>query len=151
MTLCYVFNGPTVLLGLKKAGLGVGNWNGFGGRVDEGETIEDAAVREVAEEAGIDVSHLEKVGILEFESQAREGETLEVHVFKTSRFTGEPKETDEMKPQWFSLDDLPQDKMWSSDVYWMPLFLHNKKFIGKFLFAPGDKVIHQEVKEVESF
>ena len=31
MTLCYVFDGERVLLGLKKSRLGAGKWNGFGG------------------------------------------------------------------------------------------------------------------------
>ncbi|NCN21932.1 hypothetical protein GW758_03830 [Candidatus Falkowbacteria bacterium] len=24
--------------------------------------------------------------------------------------------------------------MWPDDIYWMPYFLENKKFVGKFLF-----------------
>ena len=34
-----------VLLGLKKRGFAEGRWNGFGGKVDPGETIEEAARR----------------------------------------------------------------------------------------------------------
>ncbi len=34
-----------VLLGLKKRGFGVGKWNGFGGKVEPGESIIDGAVR----------------------------------------------------------------------------------------------------------
>lgn len=36
-----------VLLGLKKRGLGVDKWNGFGGKLEPGETIEEAAKREM--------------------------------------------------------------------------------------------------------
>lgn len=32
-----------VLLGMKKRGFGAGKWNGFGGKVQPGETIEEAA------------------------------------------------------------------------------------------------------------
>lgn len=34
-----------VLLGMKKRGFGAGKWNGFGGKVQPGETIEEAARR----------------------------------------------------------------------------------------------------------
>ncbi len=50
--------------------------------------------------------------------------------------------TDEMRPQWFStaseglekLDDMlpiPYDKMWADDVFWMPLLLADRPFIGR--------------------
>ena len=35
-----------LLLGMKLRDFGKGYWNGFGGKVDPGETIEEAAVRE---------------------------------------------------------------------------------------------------------
>jgi len=34
-----------ILLGLKKRGFGVGNWNGFGGKVHLDESIRHGAVR----------------------------------------------------------------------------------------------------------
>jgi hypothetical protein len=34
-----------LLLGLKKRGFGQGKWNGFGGKVEPGETITQAALR----------------------------------------------------------------------------------------------------------
>ena len=49
MTLCLVVKENTILLGMKKRGFGVGRWNGFGGKLHEGESIEDAAKRETLE------------------------------------------------------------------------------------------------------
>ncbi len=45
-----------VLLGMKKRGFGMGKWNGFGGKVDPGETLLAAALREMQEESGVAVS-----------------------------------------------------------------------------------------------
>ena len=45
MTLVFVREDARVLLGLKKRGFGVGRWNGFGGKVQSGETIEEGAAR----------------------------------------------------------------------------------------------------------
>ena len=44
-TLVSVLKDDEILLGLKKRGFGVGWWNGFGGKINNGETIEEAAKR----------------------------------------------------------------------------------------------------------
>lgn len=44
-TLVLVVQPERILLGMKKRGFGAGRWNGFGGKVEEGETIEDGAKR----------------------------------------------------------------------------------------------------------
>ena len=41
---------------MKKRGFGEGKWNGFGGKVEEGETILQAALRELKEECGASVA-----------------------------------------------------------------------------------------------
>jgi NADH pyrophosphatase NudC (nudix superfamily) len=45
LTLVLIYNRTHVLLGMKKRGFGVGRWNGFGGKVQEGESLENAARR----------------------------------------------------------------------------------------------------------
>jgi len=45
LTLAFVRRHGEILLGYKKRGFGAGKWNGFGGKVEAGETIEDAAKR----------------------------------------------------------------------------------------------------------
>ena len=47
MQLVIVNQDSKVLLGMKKRGFGTGFYNGFGGKVEPGETILEAAVREV--------------------------------------------------------------------------------------------------------
>ncbi len=45
LTLAFVREQSRILLGLKKRGFGQGRWNGFGGKVEKGETIDEAAKR----------------------------------------------------------------------------------------------------------
>ena len=45
LTLLFVRDGDRLLLGYKKNGFGKGKWNGFGGKVKDGETVEAAAIR----------------------------------------------------------------------------------------------------------
>ena len=147
LTLCIVHQHPNVLLGMKKRGFGAGRWNGFGGKVAPEETIEDAAKREMQEEAGIELKKFDKVGVIEFEFQGNP-EILEVHIFRSDDFSGEPIESEEMKPQWFHVDEIPFKDMWPGDIYWMPLFLSGKKFKGKFLFGESDAILEKELSEV---
>ncbi len=133
---------------MKKRGFGAGKWNGFGGKVSDAETIEGAAKREMQEEAGIEVRDLDKVGIIDFEFKGNP-EISQVHIFKSDNFSGEPTESEEMKPQWFHVDEIPFDKMWPDDKYWIPLFLNGKKFKGRFLLDELDVILEQELVEVK--
>ena len=45
LTLAMVRKTNSLLLGLKKKGFGEGKWNGFGGKVEKGETVSEGAVR----------------------------------------------------------------------------------------------------------
>lgn len=147
LTLCIIYDHPRVLLGMKKRGFGQGKWNGFGGKVDEGENIETAAKRELQEEAGVVATALEKVGVLDFEFEGNP-EILEVHVFKGRDIKGELGESEEMRPQWFSVDEIPFHAMWPDDRRWLPLLLQGKKFKGKFLFGKGDAILELNLCEV---
>lgn len=139
-TLCLAYNHPQILLGLKKRGFGQGRWNGFGGKVAEGETIEDATIREMEEECQIKVTQMEKFGILEFDAPHFD-KVIIVHMYKALQYSGEPIESDEMKPQWFHIDEIPLHLMWPDDTYWMPLFRQGKKFKGKFIFDDKEGII----------
>jgi 8-oxo-dGTP diphosphatase / 2-hydroxy-dATP diphosphatase len=148
LTLSIIHQQEKILLGMKKRGFGAGRWNGFGGKLKENESIEDAAIREIQEEAGIIVKDLKKFGVLEFKNNGIL-DILEVHIFKSEIFIGEPIESEEMKPQWFNINEIPFSEMWPDDTYWLPLFLAGKKFKGKFVFGERDIVLEKEIIEVE--
>jgi len=154
MTLCLVHEHPRVLLGMKKRGFGAGRWNGFGGKLHEGETIEEAAKREVLEETGLTVEELYKRGVVDFEFE-NDPTILEVHIFRIEKYAGEPAETEEMRPQWFTVDEIPFKEMWSDDPYWFPLFLKGKKFRARFKFDKpatpeyAGSVLERSIEEVE--
>lgn len=150
LTLCLLHTDTHVLLGMKKRGFGAGRWNGFGGKVEKGETIEEAARREFLEEAGLEIPILEKAGLMDFEFQGNP-EILEVHIFRAREHVGEPKESEEMLPKWFHQDEIPFSEMWPDDPHWMPLFFAGKKFQGKILFGEGDSILEMNIAEVPEF
>jgi NADH pyrophosphatase NudC (nudix superfamily) len=148
LTLCIPHQGDRVLLAMKKRGFGEGRWNGFGGKVEEGETIEQAAIRETKEEGMINVTQMKELGVVEFSWQNR-ADILEVHIFKATEFVGEPGETEEMRPQWFGVSEIPFAQMWSDDIHWFNYFLADRPFRARFRFDEADQVVEHEVLELE--
>lgn len=149
LTLCCLKKDGKILLGMKKRGFGAGRWNGFGGKLNKGEAIEQAAKRETREECGIEIEKIEKIGILEFEFKDNP-EILETHLFSIQEFFGEPQETEEMQSQWFAFDKIPYTDMWPDDQFWIPLFLADKKFKGYFLFdKEGNKILRKNLEVVD--
>ncbi|MBP9855816.1 MAG: 8-oxo-dGTP diphosphatase [Candidatus Pacebacteria bacterium] len=147
-TLVLLQEGDKILLGLKKRGFGVGRWNGFGGKVELGETVLEAAVREMVDECGIIVEGLEARGVIDFRFITQPGQVIEVNIFAVKGWRGEPVETGEMKPEWYSLDTIPYSQMWSDDIHWLPIFLQGEKFRGQFLFDTNDQVLEYKLEIV---
>ncbi|XP_069784414.1 oxidized purine nucleoside triphosphate hydrolase [Narcine bancroftii] len=148
-TLVMVVKQQQILLGMKKRGFGAGRWNGFGGKVQPGETIEEGAKRELFEESSLTVQSLEKIGQITFEFVG-ETEVMDVHIFRTDSHQGEPVESEEMCPQWFDLDKIPFNKMWPDDILWFPLMLQKKKFKGYFKFEGCSHILDYTLQEVDN-
>jgi 8-oxo-dGTP diphosphatase/2-hydroxy-dATP diphosphatase len=140
LTLVFLRRGDEVLLGYKKRGFGAGRWNGFGGKVEEGESIEDAARRELREEVGLSAEELTPHGTLDFHLDGDE-KVLRVHVFSSSMFSGEIMESDEMRPAWYKISEIPFDSMWVDDRYWLPHLIDGKSFQGTFRLKGMDQIL----------
>jgi 8-oxo-dGTP diphosphatase len=127
-TLLILKRNHELLLAMKKRGFGKGKWNGVGGKLRPGETVEHALIRECEEEIGVTPTNFYKVAIHIF-TFPRDGEMIrhEAHVFMCDQWVGEPEETEEMAPRWFSTSEIPYDHMWNNDALWLPLVLRGKK------------------------
>ncbi|MFT3893018.1 MAG: NUDIX domain-containing protein [Anaerolineales bacterium] len=116
-------DGKVALIERHRAGL---NYFVFpGGGVDEGETPEQAAVREAMEELGVEVTIKQKVAVIHF------GQSTQIY-FLAEQVGGEfgsgtgeeytdsdPNDPDEgiYIPIWMSIDELPQhQKVFPADV-----------------------------------
>ncbi len=144
-TLIFLTRDNQILLGLKKRGFAQGKLNGFGGKIEAGETIPAAAARELREECGVqvDANDLAPVARLEFFFPAKPEWDQIVHAFLARRWRGEPRETDEMQPMWFDTKAIPYAKMWADDAHWLPLVLQGKRVEATFTFADDNETVRE--------
>ena len=145
-TLCFIVDGTPlgrILLGRKKRGFGCGKLNGLGGKVRSGETPVRTIVREVEEEAGITISPdaLRFAGLVAFRFPADASMDHLVHVFVAETWSGEPRESAEMAPAWFPIDEIPFDRMWDDDRHWLPHVLAGRRIRAEFSFAEDNETV----------
>jgi len=159
-TICFLNNGDKILLGRKAAKIGVGKFNGYGGGIEDGETPEECAVREIFEETGgveTTVQDLEKVAEVHFHNTKTDGErfTCKCHVYLVHMWFGTPKATNEMYDlRWFHKSALPpEEDMMPADPDWMPVALSGKKIIAHAYLGPfqEEKLQETEITIVDSF
>lgn len=141
LTLSFLFKDGEILLAMKKRGFGDGKWNGYGGKVEEGETVEEASVREIEEEGNVivKIEDLESFGIIDFHFSDKPEWNQKVHIFKALKWEGDPEETEEMKPEWFAFEDIPYDKMWAGDDIWLKRVINGEKVFGEIYFEEEGK------------
>ena len=139
-------NPPTeVLLGFKKVGFGQGKYTGIGGKVESDESVLDTAIRELAEETGVQLQPacLQHVAVLDFIFPNKPAWSQSVYVFTATTDHQKPEESDEMIPKWFSIADIPYDQMWADGRYWLPRILRGETFYARFIFEPDNTSIYQ--------
>jgi len=122
-TVCFLIKEHEVLLILIEYSPTNRKWTGIGGVVDEGESLEDAIVRETQEESYLEIKKesLKKVAELNYED-------LQLYVFLSDKWSGElkAKEPSLKEFQWFSINDLPFSKMHPDNDKWLPQILKGK-------------------------
>jgi 8-oxo-dGTP diphosphatase len=135
--LCLLVRGDQVLLGRKKTGLGQGNITGVGGHVEPGEPDSLAAAREMKEETGVivDPVTLVQVAELAFTFPTEPSWDMTIAVFTATTWDGEPAESAEIAPRWFSVADLPLEQMWDDARYWLPRVLAGEYITATFTYS----------------
>ena len=159
-----------VLLGRWKKGPFEGRYSGFiGERIGEGterESVEEAAARTVRDLSGvrIDPDCLEKRARFEFhevDPQCPAAKHLgssydELQLFYDGDSVGvdfaaslcnDMRETNEMIPEWFAIEDIPYAIMPEDDKVWYPHFLAGARLTGRFVFN-GRALLEHSVEEV---
>ena len=137
-----------ICLAMKKRGFGMNRWNGVGGKVASEETIEEAAKRETEEEIDVLVKELNKVAEISFYFPHNPAWDQMVHVYFAASWNGNPKESDEMNPKWFSINEIPFQNMWPDDIFWLPEIMKGNLLKAMFKFGENDVVQSKEINIV---
>ena len=132
-----------VLLGYKKTGFGTGKIVALGGHVEPGESAAEAAAREVKEESGIRVTpgSLTAAAHLTFIFPAHPSWDMDVEIFTTESWSGQPAESEEIRPRWFSVAALPLGQMWDDAPSWLPRVLAGERLRATFTYADDSETV----------
>ena len=118
-----------ILLGKKNRGFGKGMWNSFGGKLEQNETPDVCASRELLEETNISISSTtmreSKVGVLRYTFEEDPVEML-MHLYhihmpeRNCPAYADIRGCEEITPQWLEdWHDVPLDQMFADDSHWL--------------------------------
>lgn len=159
--LIYAFSadGARVLLmhrNLREAARDVhaGKWNGLGGKQELDESPRATAVREFAEEAGVELAaeRMRALGSLFFPHfKPHKSEDWSVTVFVCKLGVDEEKNVvkrnHEGELAWVTLDSVLDRPLWDGDRVFLPAVLARKPFCGTFWYRDG-VLAHHEFAEL---
>ena len=146
VTLAYVIRDSRVLLIEKRTGHGAGKINAPGGHVEPRETAAQCAVRELHEETGLMARNTTMRARIKF-WEVPDRLAMVGYIFVVYEFDGELKDSEEAKPFWCPIEEIPYGRMWSDDVHWVPLVLEGRGLVASFAFK-DDLLVSRRVLPV---
>lgn len=147
MNIIFPLQGEEVWLAIKTRKIGVGLWNGYGGKLEKNETPEQAGVRELRKESTLETKaeDYERVAIIDFYVHKTESEIKlnRCFVLFIRKWEGEPNETEEMaNPKLFLINKIPYNKTIVGTEFWMPQVLKGDNIHGEIHYnANRSKII----------
>ena len=142
ITNCVLANGDQVLL-LQKPRRNW--WVAPGGKMESGESIREAVVREYREETGIHVVNPSLKGVFTFVIQENNQTVSEWMMFSflATSYTGTNKhECEEGILEWHKVDEIASLPMAAGDYHIIDYALHGSEIIyGTFVYTPDFELI----------
>ena len=118
-------------------------WIGIGGHLEKDESKEQALVREIKEETGLDVLHYVYRGELLFVNN----DFSEImYLFTSDDFAGNLIECDEGELKFIDKDKIMDLNLWEGDKAFLPLLINTNEFIKMKLIYEND-VLKEVVRE----
>ena len=122
-----------------------GKWIGVGGGLEDGETPDQAAIREIKEETNLDVHSLECAGEVEF---VYDGYHELMYIYEITDFSGMIKECDEGELAWIPISKIYDYPMWEGDKAFLPLLIHHEPYFAIKLIYKKDVLLRVEKMDI---
>ena len=145
-TLCYVIdkkNNSTLMIyrNKKQNDYHEGKWNGLGGKLEQGESPEDCAIREIKEESGLTVKSVKMKGFITFPLFDGNDDWY-VFLFTADDFEGKLIDSPEGHLEWIPNEKLTEINLWEGDKIFIPWLFEDKFFSAKFIYKNGRYINH---------
>ena len=125
----------------KKHDINHNKWIGVGGHVEDGETIDECAIREVKEETGLDVHSLSCAGEVLF---VDENLRMMMYIYEIADFSGELIECNEGELKWIPIKDIYDYPMWEGDKAFLPKLINHEPYFKMVLTYRNNELINVE-------
>ena len=151
-TLCYLEKDNKYLMlhrTKKEVDINKGKWLGVGGKLENGESIENCLRREVLEETGYKLGKYEFRGLVIF--NYNEDEPLLMYLYTSEDFSGVPKECDEGELKWIEKNEVMKLNLWEGDRIFLKLLFENSPFFYLTLDYENDRLIGSKIEFKEDY
>ena len=92
-------------------------------------------IRETQEEIGVTPTEYTHVANINFKLGGFDAtKQIAMAVYIAQNYAGEIVETEEMRPTWFKINEIPYDRMFAADQIWLPEVLAGKKISAEIVF-----------------
>jgi len=139
-TLCYlVRDGKALMLHrtAKENDINKGKWIGVGGHVEEGESPDECARREIFEETGFAAGELKARGVITF--VFADGSAEYTFLYTCADFEGAMHPCDEGELAWVELGEIEKLELWEGDRIFLKLLSDGAPYFSlKLTYDAGD-------------
>lgn len=147
-TVCYIRSNGKILVLYRNKKEGLNNkrfYRGLGGKAEQGESPVDCVIREVKEEAGIDINPIWK-GVVTISKNSEHD--WEAHVFIAEGFNGSLIDSPEGELSWVNETDFLNLEMPEGDKILLPLFFKEGKFHAHAQYDDYKNLISLQVNKI---
>ena len=130
-----------VVIKYKSGNIKEGYYDIPGGKIEKGETPEEAAIREMKEETAIKVKKLKSKGKMIIEYPKR---IFNLTIFFSDEYEGEPQEFEENTSEWIDIEELLKKEKRLSNIMILDKDYINGLIDDKYNFIMNIKVDDNE-------
>ncbi len=138
---CLIIKDGKIVIIKYLKGNKIGYYDIPGGKIEDGETPDEAAIREVKEETGMEVSNLVKKGIFEVEYLDRK---FYFDVFLAKKYEGIPENFEENISEWMEINKLLNKENILSNILMLDKAFNKSILDEKYNFHIKVKVDEEE-------